>query len=520
MRSKTFVFNPSSRNEKGHRIRLIWYPFLFAAYPVLGLLAHNVGNARPGAGVRPVAIAILGAGALFGLLRVLTRDWHRAAFVTAVWVALFSAYGHVYGYLQEEARQFARTDLLAGASLAAAAAAWFAATRPRVRMEAWTAPLNIAALALVAFPLAQIVQYQFEVQAAPVEVVATAEPLPAQAAPPDIYYIVLDMYGRADTLKAAYRFDNSEFIGELEALGFNVAECSMSNYVRTELSLASSLNMTYLSSDLDPRINPESTARSPLWNLIRESAVENYLRERGYRVAAFATGFPWSEWDDADVYVFPDPLEGELTELENLLLDTTAFAALEEEGLVDLTDVKFGRYRERTQLALDTLPAIPQMDLGGPKFVFAHLIIPHPPFVFAEDGSPADAVAFLNEKNQYPSDKFAAGYVMQAEFINREMTRILEEIIARSETPPVIVIQGDHGPWLQTKERRLSILNAYHLPGHADAIFETITPVNTFRVIFDLYLDGDFGLIPNQSFFSPVPNHFDFQPIPNRCKPR
>jgi len=103
--------------------KFTWYPFLFAAYPVLGLLAHNIGNARPEAGARPVAVAVLGAGILFGLLRLLTRDWSRAAFASAVWIALFAAYGHAYLWLQEEAPEYARTNLVGGVSLLLAAAA-------------------------------------------------------------------------------------------------------------------------------------------------------------------------------------------------------------------------------------------------------------------------------------------------------------------------------------------------------------------------------------------------------------
>ena len=109
---------------------------------------------------------------------------------------------------------------------------------------------------------------------------------------------------------------------------------------------------------------------------------------------------------------------------------------------------------------------------------------------------------------------------MQLQFINREMTRIVQEIIANSKTPPVIIIQGDHGPWLQPKERRLTILNVYYLPGHPNAVSQSITPVNTFRTVFNLYLGGEFKLLPNQSYFSPVPSHFDFELIPNQCKPK
>jgi hypothetical protein len=523
--NKTLTPHPSPKGRG--RKQFIWYPFLFAAYPVLGLLAVNVGNARPGVGVRPVTVAVLGAGILFGLLRLLTRDWHRAAFVSTAWISLFAIYGHLYGYLLEKAPEYARTNLVAGVSLLLAVAALFAATRPearpersrRVRMEAWTAPLNMAALALVIFPLGQIAWYQVEIQNAPS--VAAAAPIAAvEGTEPDIYYIILDMYTRADVLQAAYHFDNSEFVGGLEKMGFNVAECGMSNYLRTELSLASSLNMAYLTSDLDPRINPESQSRSPLWNLIRNSAMMDYVQARGYKTVAFATGFPWDEWDHADLYLEASPLRGGLTEFEGLVLETTAYRIAEDEGLVDTKTTTFNRYRERTQFTLDTLPTLATRDLGAPKFVFAHLILPHPPFVFAEDGSPSDPLSFLNAKDQYPSDKYAKGYVMQLQFTNRELTRIVEQIVANSATPPVIILQGDHGPWLQSKERRLSILNAYYLPGHADAVSESITPVNTFRVIFNLYLGGEFDLLPNQSYFSPVPDQYNFELIPNRCKPK
>lgn len=498
------------------KINLIWYPFLIAAYPVLGLLAYNIGNARPEAGIRPVIVAMLGAGLLFGLLRLLTRNWHRAAFASAAWMALFAMYGHVYVWLQGKAPDLARTNLLGGVALLLAAAALFAATRPRVRMEAWTQPLNMAALVLVAIPLGQVLLYQVEVRNAPS--VAAESTVPAfEGTKPDIYYIILDSYTRADTLKTAYDFDNSEFISGLEKMGFQVPECSMSNYVRTELSLASSLNMNYLPV-LDDRIRPGSQARKPLWNLIRYSAVMDYVESRGYQTVAFATGFPWSEWDHASLYLEADPLRSGLTEFEGLVLETTAYRILEDDGLVDTKLATFNRYRERTQFILDTLPSLAKMD--GPQFVFAHIILPHPPFVFTVDGSRSDSLSFLNDKDQYPADKYAKGYVMQLQFANRAITRIVQEIIAQSDTLPVIIIQGDHGPWLQPKDRRLTILNAYYLPGFNGRLSSTITPVNTFRFIFDQYLGGSFDLLPDESFFSPVPNHFDFELIPNRCNPK
>lgn len=144
--------SPSTKKRRP----FIWYPFFFAAYPVLGLLAHNIGQARPEAGLRPTVAAILASAILLGLLQLLLKDWHRAAFVASVWMALFTAYGHVYQSLEEKSPQYASTNLLGGVSLLLAALTLFVASRPRVKVEAWVSSLNVAALALVAFPLGQI----------------------------------------------------------------------------------------------------------------------------------------------------------------------------------------------------------------------------------------------------------------------------------------------------------------------------------------------------------------------------
>ena len=63
---------------------------------------------------------------------------------------------------------------------------------------------------------------------------------------PDVYFIVLDGYARADVLQNDLNLDNSPFLDALRKRQFYVADCSMSNYAQTEQSFASSLNMMYL----------------------------------------------------------------------------------------------------------------------------------------------------------------------------------------------------------------------------------------------------------------------------------
>lgn len=115
--------------------------------------------------------------------------------------------------------------------------------------------------------------------------------------PPDVYFFLFDSYGRSDLLYTAYGFDNSKFESQLQERGFYVASCSQSNYVRTEISLGSSLNMEYLQG-LDKAFVPESTARKVLWDALKHNAVRYNFETLGYETINFASGFAWLELTD------------------------------------------------------------------------------------------------------------------------------------------------------------------------------------------------------------------------------
>ena len=140
--------------------------------------------------------------------------------------------------------------------------------------------------------------------------------------PPNIYYIILDGYGRSDVLKNEYGYNNSDFLNGLRDLGFYIAECSQSNYAQTQMSLASSLNFNYIDS-LSDRFVPGSDDRTGLDALIHHGAVRESLEKAGYQTVAFATGFLATELRDADYYLSPERSRGQLNEFEVLLMETT-----------------------------------------------------------------------------------------------------------------------------------------------------------------------------------------------------
>ena len=152
-----------------------------------------------------------------------------------------------------------------------------------------------------------------------------------------------------------------------------------------------------------------------------------------------------------------------------------------------------------------------------PTFSYIHVISPHPPFVFDAEGNPTYPPDFWNAQRLYPPDLYAKGYQNQLTYLNKNVLKAIDTILADSKTPPIIIFQGDHGPWLQPKFKRFWILNAYYFPGHKDALYSTISPVNTFRLMFNTYFGGKYDMLKDISYFSPVPKLYEFSEVPYGC---
>lgn len=490
--------------------RLYIYPLIFAIFPVLSLVANNNREIASNAAIRPLIASFLLGGLVFVTNQLFLRNWHQAGLVTSIALLLFFTYGHVYALLQNftiEGIAVFRHRTLLPLWMVLFLIGYYLVINRIKRSESLTFWLNLFSIFMLIYPVytitSDLLQQGERDRTVKIEQGIMSEAISADN--PDIYYIILDGYGREDVLNGI-GYDNSQFVAELRARGFYVADCSQSNYAYTELSLTSSLNFNYLDA-----INAlEHNARI---RLLKHGVVRTFLQERGYQTVAFPTGYPWTEWTDADIYMGFNRPRSSLTEFEWLVLNTTLVRVWSDTVHINLEN-RFEIRRENTLSALANLKNLPARN--GNFFVFAHIVVPHYPYIFGPNGEWSQ---FVDVKNY---DGYRQGYLGQLTFINREMLQVIDILIAESKTAPVIIIQGDHGPQPDIStgaSDKMPILNAYYLPRvNADELlYPSISPVNTFRVVLNSYFDQNLLLLEDRSYYSPPDDRDALTLVPNTC---
>jgi hypothetical protein len=160
-----------------------------------------------------------------------------------------------------------------------------------------------------------------------------------------------------------------------------------------------------------------------------------------------------------------------------------------------------------------------------PFFAFAHIIAPHPPFVFGANGEEINLENTLNfddderlvRKGRLSVEEYRKGYAGQLAYINACTLEAVDSILSRSEKPPIIIIIGDHGPRSlcisdkpdETCMREcLSTTKAYYFPNSEECgRIQNISTVNIFRVVFNRYFGAHYELLEDEHFFKYTDNH-------------
>lgn len=500
---------------------VVFHPFLFAVYTILFLFANNIGQVNFAEVIKPLFIVLVFVTLLLILFKIILKDWHKAGLEVSLLVFLTFAYGPVFNLLFLNRLISNDHQVLAAFWAVLLILGVWGIWRVLKQAESITRFLNIVTPILLIFPLFQIIQFVIvspnpkqtqEIIKIELEITKDLSEISDQ---PDIYYIILDAYARADILEELFNYDNTSFLQFLAEKGFYIATDSYTNYIQTALVLSSSLNMVYLDSVAES-MGTQSENREPLAEIIQNSLVREILESSGYKTIAIVSGYNPTEIKDADFYFTSSKTASD--QFNDILLLTTP-------ALIIKDDILYNTHRDRLMFGIESLKSIPTIE--GPKFVFAHLITPHPPFVFGSSGEEIRPAWIFNREdgNYYlgTREQYITGYLNQLEYTNQLLKDLITDIITNSNEIPIIILQADHGPgnllnWELVEKNdclkeRTSILNAILIPGHESQLYPTISPVNTFRLVLDAHFGTEFGFIEDKTFYSSWWSPYDFTDI-------
>jgi len=327
---------------------------------------------------------------------------------------------------------------------------------------------------------------------------------------PDIYFIVFDAYSSSRCLKRNFGFDNSLVDSFLEKEGFFVSRESKSNYALTPLSIASTFNLNYLRPDLKGKTADGKLTVQAL-TTVSASELPVILKKEGYDIRNYSVfnlkNYP--VYNAERLAHFRDdiiPLQTfagrinrdigwKIAEFIPFWTTASADAQFEFDRKMRIENYITGN--------LEKLEATIKEKNGGPKFVYTHLILPHDPYYFDEKGNYNPHLLIDRLRPEL--------YIHQLIYTNSVMKRIVHELMADTSRKKIIIIEGDHGyreyPHRSQMPEIFCNLNAYYFPDKDyHPLYDSISPVNSFRVILNKYFHKNLSLLPDRCIYVRAPH--------------
>ena len=323
---------------------------------------------------------------------------------------------------------------------------------------------------------------------------------------PNVYYILVDAYVRADELLKNTGYDNGPFLGWLAEKGFNTLAKARTNYFRTHYSVPSTLSMNYLFLPSERRVRDEDE----IWSIMKgRNRVIRKFRSLGYSYI-YAGGRAWcTEVVDRCIagtgflrgetwrLIHNSPIPGVIFYLSGSLY-TRLFAA--HRGL-DVDDVT---------------AAIPSLR-RRPRFVFYHEMAVHDSIynsdcTYRRELAEEEALRVDNDARMLGS---RSAYVATVECVNRKLKSLLSAILAE-DGQAIIVLTADHGSAFNNADgaegddllsnpaylrERAAVLSSWRLPRRCRGlVYEGLSNVNHFKVLFACLTGEKPDLLPDKTF--------------------
>jgi len=241
--------------------------------------------------------------------------------------------------------------------------------------------------------------------------------------------------------------------------------------------------------------------------------VMEIFKSKGYKTASFLT----SDFEvNADYLACESKSLIESNELMSTLSKINIFQYFL--GWIGLENI-----REKQECYFSELSEI-HKKFEEPVFIYAHIMLPHPPNVFGPNG---ERVGPRMTYDDWSTEEDKNRYLDTLQYANLRIEEFIEKVLKETEHQPIIIIESDHGTafnfnWEEPNndmlKQRFSNLNAFYMPEGKDLLYDTITPVNSFRIMFNSNFNGNFELLDDRAYWSNYDKPYEFRDVTELIK--
>jgi hypothetical protein len=324
------------------------------------------------------------------------------------------------------------------------------------------------------------------------------------SAKPDIYFLLFDALASTKSIQKSLNKDNSQLDSVLKRRKFYVIPNGSSNYNWTIHSLSTTFNMEYLPDFIAPVMNDP---KSYFWgtNSILNNSLTQILTSEGYQIFQYQPiSFNNNDWpletyfhELKDKHFFFKTLPGRI--YRDIFWNYTRINS----NVIKNIQVTLAneRIKKRKQSLDTTLSLIKKTcsATGRTKFVYGHFMLPHDPYIFTRTGS----IKWKTKENlgeKIPEDSL---YFAQLSYANIVIEEIVNYIQINNKKNTVVIVAGDHGYRIYKDERiqnAMQNFNAFYFPdGDYKLLYDSLTPVNTFRIVLNKYFKAGLPLLKDSS---------------------
>lgn len=455
----------------------IIFPFLLAFFPSWVIILKNYDELIFQDIIISLSIISISVIAWIVITKII-KNRNKAALITGVGVGFFFYFGYIQDWLGGItifSFPINKTSVLVPISIIIFIITTIYFVKSRNNFKSAVKIANVLTITLVLVMLLQVV-------------------IPsAYAEKPNVYHIVLDEYTDNEILLKKFNYDNEKFLKFLNENGFYVPNKSFSTWESTLGELASILNMDY--QQLSERNAVMRGLISDSFEPLNNNKVMSIFSNQNYSIIETNSMLRWEDFSNVDTKLcYGGHINSEF-------LDQVLGKSIIRYFLAQYhNDVR----RDIIKCTFNELSEITTQN-SGPKYVFSHIVIPHPPFLFGPNGE--NVRPDHREISGLQSWENTQGYVNQLIYATNQVSVVIKNIV-KNDPNAIIILQGDTGTFTgidDVSERRMkdiyqahSILYAIRIPDVNN--LENVIPVNTYRIIFNNYFNMNYEYLEQRNY--------------------